>query len=233
MTPAKIVGNDSKLCVVDAQWHDQAQWLIDRNIDSTFMDKDLLYTLKVSHAHWNIHWDKTMVDIAFLQQRGCTLDEEAYSSLIVTWKQIHGSKKVNLNKPNDEFFADVVTRIFDHESLHSLVAFNGTPMNERIRPDLTRAWCDIELFNALSAEEKAQTALEEILVVAIERGKLTTASKLSDLLKAVKRSHFLLCTTMATGWFARYLIENHFNLIITRRAQWMSKLTTVLKSLPN
>lgn len=37
------------------------------------MTADELYTLKVSHAIYDIHWQKTMSDIRFLQIRGCKL----------------------------------------------------------------------------------------------------------------------------------------------------------------
>ena len=232
LTPAKISGNHSSTCVVDAVWHDEAQWLIDINVDQVFLDADLLYTLKVSHAQWDIHWEKTMSDIMFLKHKGCRLDKVAHARLVPLWEKIHGAKLVNLNKPNDEFFVDAVGRKYDHDLIHRLVAFNESPMHERIRPKSDSAWCDVNLFEALSADEKAQTALEEIMAVAIERGRLTSNSLLSDKLRFINRAYFLLCTSMTKGWFALYLIENSFNLLVTRRKQWMTKLNTALSNLP-
>ena len=68
LTEATISGNNSHICVVDSQWHDAAQELIDASRDKVFLDADLLFTLKVSHAEWDVKWKKTMFDIQFLQQ---------------------------------------------------------------------------------------------------------------------------------------------------------------------
>ena len=35
------------------------------------MTPDEIYTVKVSHAIYDIHWKKTMSDIRFLQMKGC------------------------------------------------------------------------------------------------------------------------------------------------------------------
>ena len=37
------------------------------------MTADEIYTIKVSHAIYDIHWQKTMADIRFLQTKGCKL----------------------------------------------------------------------------------------------------------------------------------------------------------------
>src|SRR5687767_7556534 len=38
------------------------------------MTADEIYTVKVSHAIYDIHWPKTMSDIRFLQLKGCKID---------------------------------------------------------------------------------------------------------------------------------------------------------------
>lgn len=230
--PAKVSGNDSKVCIVDSQWHEVAEYLISENSDPVFMDPNLLYTLKVSHAHWDIKWDKTMSDILFLQVHGCTIHEEAYKRLLPIWAKTHGEKRANLKRSNEEFFKDGVRRDFDHDKLHELMAFNGRPMHERIRPDLKSVWCSELMFNELTREEQVCTALEELLVIAIERGHLTVRARNSEKLMAVSRAYRLLCTSMTSGWFARFLITNRFEFFNTRREQWMTQLNTALQNLP-
>ena len=92
LTPVKISGNNSKVCVVDSQWHDAAQLLIDASKDSVFLDPNLLYTLKISHAHWNVKWAKTISDISFMKKKGCILNMEIYKELFKIWTNVHGKK---------------------------------------------------------------------------------------------------------------------------------------------
>jgi hypothetical protein len=231
LTPAKIKTSDSQICFVDAQWHDAASYLISVNNDEVFADPDILYTLKVSHAAWDIKWDKTMYDISFLQSKGCKLMPELYDKLYAVWIEVHGKKRVNMNKPMTEFFNDAVKREYNHEHLHELVAFNDRPMHGKLRPDLGNAWCSKDKFFQLTQEEQAQTALEEIMATAIERSKLKSADQNSTKFFGMTKAHFKLCTSMTKGWFALYLIENRNNLLFKRREQWQTKLNQALTKL--
>lgn len=231
LTPAKITGNDSKLCVVDTSWHDAAQSMIDASTNKVFADPDILYTLKLSHAHWDIKWGKTMFDLEFLKNKGCSINFELYQKLFKVWSEVHGPKRVNLNKPMTEFFKDSVQRKYDHEELHFKVAFYDRPMHERLRPNHGTAWCSEEQFKMLSEEDQIRTALEEMMVVAIERKKLTAESKNSEVLMAMSYSYKQLCTSMTTGWFARFLILNRTNLLFNWREQWKTKIKTVVQAL--
>lgn len=231
LTPAKIVGNESKVCVVDCQWHDLAERIIEMNCDPVFADPNILFTLKVSHSHWDIHFDKTLFDIKFLQDKKCNLYPALYHDLVKMWEKIHGEKKAYLDVTVDEFFSETVKREYDHDFLHECVAFNGRPMHEFIRPDLTKAWCSEEMFSVLSNEHQAQTALEEIIVTAIERSGLSMNSSKIDRIRALKKAHRLLCTSMTKGWFARYLILNHFDLLYTRKEQCLNQIAVALSKL--
>lgn len=135
LTPAKICAGDSQVCFVETSWNEAAELVLDTNFDSTFLDADLLYTLKVSHAEWDIKWDKTMSDIEFMRRKGCKLVTPVYRALFEAWKGEHGRKKVNMTKPMSTFFNDAVKREHDHEMLHELVAFYERPLHERLRPD--------------------------------------------------------------------------------------------------
>ncbi len=231
LTPAKISGNSALVCVVDAQWHELADEIIKNNSDPTFATPNLLYTLKVSHAHWDIHFDKTLYDIKFLQDRGCELDVPLYHKLVKVWEKVHGEKLVNMNQRADTFWTDAVVRKYNHDHLHELVKFNDTPMHNLIRPKLDNTWCSEEMFNSLSEEQKACTCLEEMLVIAIERFNLTIKSSKIDRLKAIKKAHKKLCVSMTKGWFARYLIVNHFDLLIGRKTQSLQQLASALEKL--
>lgn len=231
LTPAKITGSHSKHCIVDAQWHDAAEAIIASSTDPVFADPNVLLTLKVSHAYWDIHWDKTIFDVWFLQQRDAQILNGLHDILVPVWTKIHGEKKVNMAKTMDQFFNDGVQRVHDHEKLHELVALHGRPLHERIRPNPTTAWVSRELFFDLPMELRLHAALEEIMATAIERARLNKAAKNSDIMAAVKRAHFLLCTSMTKGWFARFLVEHSFELRHELRPMYMNKIRRALEAL--
>lgn len=232
LTTAKITGNNSEVCVVDASWHNAAQDLIDASTDPVFLDPDLLFTLKVSHAEWDVKWDKTMFDIAFLKSKGCKLNMPLLMKLHKVWTEVHGKKHVNMAQPMETFFKDAVKRDYDHEYLHELVAFHSRPLHERLRPDVGTAWCSESLFMQLDIEERYECALEEMMATAIERSRLTSKSKKSELYIGMSKAHKQLCTSMTTGWFARFLILNRNELLHERKDKWLTSIKKALNSLP-
>ncbi|WP_407304122.1 hypothetical protein [Acinetobacter sp.] len=233
LTPIQFRGSNSNICVIDTQWHEVAQELIDANKDPVFLDPDLLFTLKVSHAEWDIKWEKTMHDIFFLKTKGCELNVDLAKKLHKVWERVHGKKKVNLTQSMETFFNDGVKREYDHEKLHELVAFYERPIHEMLRPDVGTAWCSEARFNELSYGLQLETAWEEMMAVAIERGRLTAKSKNSEISIAMHRAHKQLCTSMTTGWFARFLILNQIELLHKGKPKWKTQLTKALNTLQN
>lgn len=216
---------------IDAQCHPLAELIIDSSIDKTYADPNLLYTLKVSHAYWNIHWAKTMADIYEFQKRGCFLDQELHDALVKMWMGIHGNKKVNLNQTKDTFWDDGVRRKYDHEYLHELIAFHGRPLHESLHVDGHQIMMDRNKFFSLPFNLQCDAALEEILTIAVERKNLSVKSKKSERLHAFSKAHFILCTSAAKGWFAQFLVENHFHLKYVLRDRWYSQLDKALQLL--
>jgi hypothetical protein len=225
LTPTEINGNPT----VDVQWYEMATEVIAASKDEVFADPDLLYTLKVSHAYWDIHWDKTLYDIWQLQKRGAVLNQELHDKLVKTWTKIHGPKKVNLNQPKELFWKDAVRRQHDHEWLHTQVAFGEYPMHLDLHTDGSAVMMDRAKFFALSLDDQRKVAMEEILTIAIERADLGVQSTRIERLSAVKRAHKILCTSAAKGWFAQFLVEQAPTLIGSR--WWLPHLDLVLLTL--
>lgn len=224
LTPLTITSSKPSELLVDCDWHDAASYMLAINEDRTFLDADSLFTLKVSHANWNIKWEKTMGHIHFMQMMGCKLNLELYDKLIPVWNQVHGKKQVNLNQPLDQFFDDYVDRKFNHEELHRKVMFNDRPMHEMIRKDLSNAFVSRDMFYELSREQQLETMMEEMLVIAIERFNLLDAKKKSEKYISASKALKQLITSMTTGWFSRELILSHFEILDIRREKWMTKL---------
>lgn len=224
-TPFKLKG-------VDAQCHELAEYIIDRSADPAFADPIILYTLKVSHAYWDIHWDKTMYDIWQFQQRGwAILDQDLHDRLVQLWTKIHGPKKVNLGQSKDTFWHDAVKRRYNHEWLHERVKFYGRALHENLHPDHSDVLIDHQKFLNLSEFHQLQLAMEEVLTIAIERADLGIQSSKSDRLRAVKYAHKKLCTSMAKGWFAQFCVENA-HLLVGDRSYWFDHFNAVINNLP-
>lgn len=207
-TPITLTSSHPSAFGIEAHHGDLFTKIIEMNVSNTFVDPDILYTIKMSHAQWDIKWDKTIHDVIFFQRVGCKLNKELYDELVDHWMTVHGSKRVNLNMGNDEFFADAVKRSIPHDRLHELVAFYEEPMHTLIRHDLSSAKPDKALWDELSWLDKMYTAIEEICVVAIERGRLTHNSKKHEILIACRKAYKSLVTTMTKGWFCDFLLEN-------------------------
>lgn len=222
---------DMKVPGADAKSHRLVPLLIERSTNKTYADPTILYTLKVSHAYWDIHWDKTMYDIWQFQKRGCLLDDELHDRLVEMWTEVHGAKKVNMRQGVDTFWEDAVKRTHDHERLHEKVAFHGRPLHERVRKDPASVWVDQHLFNELPLHLKEDLVLEELLVTAIERFNLTAASTRVDVLRAVKNAHFKLVTSMTKGWFAKFVVLSSCELLYWQRERWYNHLDQVLPTL--
>lgn len=204
-------------------WVDALQYVLDNNKDDHYVDPDFLYTIKVSHAAWNINFEKHMKDIMFLKQKGCVLDKVLYEALYKEWEALHGKKKVKMNQMNDDFFTDAVKREFDHDWLHEFLAFGERPMHERIRKSLESPLPSKELWDKLTYQEQLQCASEEIFVVATERYLDGNPKKYKV---AKGKSMKNLITSMTKGWFNLFLIENFGELYYNdeMNQHWLNKL---------
>lgn len=197
---------------IEFYWVDGFRFILDCNTHDTYVNPDFLYTIKVSHAAWDIKWDKTMFDIILLKHLGCKLNEKLYQLLYQSWECRHGHKKIKVAGNAKDFFNSNVSRKIDHEQVHELVKFYERPMHERIREDLNDVKCSKELWTKLDDDDKIKTALEETYVFALERYGHTSPTVAFN--KALKH----LITQSTKGWFNLFLIEN-FNIIIKHDKQ--------------
>ena len=169
------------------------------------MTKDELYTLKVSHAIYDIHWQKTMSDIRFFQLRGCKVVPEFLAELRKHWEIIHLNKRCDFDKEEKMFFKDNVHREIPHDDLHKI--FNQTPsytlVVEGVKPSK-------EKFDKLFTSDKNNICWEEAWVIAVERfyNKLPYRT-------AYNKSQQILVTRLHPIWLADYIIENWSNTFWT------------------
>lgn len=174
-----------------------------------FIELDDLYTLKVSHSHWDVHWQKTMADICWLKSKGCVLRKELYDILYVYWSEINGNKDfLSLNKSKQEFFTDGVTYHYDHDYLHELVAYPNKPVYKECLKDGEEVRIDKTKFFSMSKEKQLTMFLEEIRVIAVERWMIPNNFDYmytKAYLQALKKT----ITNLTKGWASLFIVENY------------------------
>jgi hypothetical protein len=194
--------------VNDVFWHPAFEdTRLDRNGFATLNE---LYTIKVSHAYWelkNNSWDKHLFDILMLRSKGAKLIPELHKLLYPIWVEKHGTKKMTLAKSSGMFFADAVTRIYDHDSIHRSVARRDHALyeeflapGETVNMDMVKVWASehskiVEMFR------------EEIAATALERWLIPTDYKFSPGL-AWKLGLKKTITSLTKGRSALFLVEN-------------------------
>lgn len=205
-----MIGPDVMPEGTDIHWHPDLQALVDTNPGGV-ASPDVLYTLKISHSFWDVHWEKTMFDIIFFQSKGCKLDYELYQKLYKVWEELHGKKKVNLEATPEEFFNGNIHRIYVHDSIHHSVAYHNRPLFEAILRDDSDVAVDKSKFDALSISDKMNLVREEVYATALERQLIPSdynGSPRAAYAQAIKA----LVTRMSKGWFPLFIIENWIEL---------------------
>lgn len=194
---------------IDSIWHDG----LERFLRGGWATVEQLYTIKISHAFWDIHgtWDKHMGDILFLQSKGAGFDRDLYDFLFPIHKEMHGRKITNLNQSKDAFFKDAVVRKYDHDSLHDSVAYGDEPMYTRILKDGSDVMVDNDKFWAMSLDDKYKTIREEVYATALERYVVPSEYRISPRRAyhmAMKKS----ITSLFKGEWALFIVQNYTQL---------------------
>ena len=163
------------------------------------MTADEMYTVKVSHAIYDIHWKKTMSDIRFLQIKGCKVIPDLLNQLREYWIEIHGEqKRTDFEVLPGKFFEDRLKRKFDHDDLHKMINPNPTFL-KIIDVGVTPK---PEKFALLTQDEKKELMFEEAFVISIERF-LNQPDKI-----AYNKAQQNLVTRLHPIWLADFVIEN-------------------------
>lgn len=192
----------------DSFWHKALEGsVLDRDGYATL---DELYTIKVSHAYWDLKngsWSKHITDIIFMQKAGAKLDMDLHKLLYDIWVEVHGAKKMNLAQAAGNFFDDAVNRIYVHDSIHESVAYGDRPLYELLLKDGESVDMDPKKMWALDHETLVKLFREEIAATALERWMIPTKYKFSPgraYALALKKT----VTSLTKGKSARFLVTN-------------------------
>lgn len=131
-----------------------------------------LYTLKVSHAFWEIgdSWNKHMNDVLFYQGKEVKFNRELYDIVFPIWKELHGRKITSLKANSKDFFKDAVPRVYDHDSIHASIAYYDKPLYESILVPGEEVMVDSsKFFEGMDWDTQIKLVREEVYTTALER----------------------------------------------------------------
>ena len=200
------------------EWHDPNH-LNNKDMIFIFETGDRVinpYNLAImyrSHLHrdwnWDAHITKYHKFILPLLKSDLHLSDPILLERIKLTKEAYPQGNPKLNQTNEMFFDDPVVKVYDHDFLHELYAYEDRPMFEKLkRPeqfDLAR--CNKDLWDKLSQTQKLQCVAEETYVIATERFMVP-----NDWSYPTKKSYYYalkkVCTTLTSGWFRDFAIDN-------------------------
>ena len=131
------------------------------------MTADEIYTVKASHAIYDINWKKTMSDIRFLQMKGCKIVPSFFAELREYWTQVHGEqKRTDFEVDPGRFFEDRVRRKISHDEAHEML--NPSPTYKKFVPE-GGVSPSPEMFFGLPEQDQIDALFEEAFVIGIER----------------------------------------------------------------
>lgn len=193
---------------------------------SRVMTSDELYTLKVSHAIYDIHWKKTMSDIRFMKMKGCKIDYEFFNQLCDYWCKVHTDKKYARfdfnNIPDGALFNDNVIRKFSHDDLHQMIS--KQPLYKKfVVNDIPSK----DLFMKLPYHEQLSACFEETYVIALER--YSNLGVYASFIEATRS----LVTRMHPVWLAQWTIENWDMLYNASLGEKFNKFKTLINEVKN
>lgn len=164
--------------------------------------RNLSFQKHITHYHKQLApyrtWD--YLDMGFLETR-----------IALTKKQFPQGNP-NLMQSKEDFFDDAVTKVYDHDYLHELVAYYDKPLYTRLLRDTSLAWCEQGKWVTLTDKDKALCVAEEVQVIAIERFMIPNNWQYPYKLAYMKALE-KVCTTLCSGWFRDYAID-HYPVIL-------------------
>jgi hypothetical protein len=176
---------------------------------------EVLYSLKRSHRFLPRAWEKHISDYHFLRMLMNGVDKMPEVTKI---KQAETKLKTpSLDKSKADFFKDNVSNhVFEHDQIHEVMAHRELPMFEYIKIDPNKVACSKEKFYALTQEQRIQCVLEEAYVIALERAiipMLYEGKKFADADKALEWAIMRICTTLCSGWFRDFAVDNYYEIL--------------------
>lgn len=189
-----------------------------------YMDAHGLYSLKKSHVHIPMKFDKHIKDYCLLHE--IVKGKDKYPD-ITKMNNDDIKKRIgkrfnspSLNKSVEEFFAQSegkVKSFFVHDRIHEIMAHYDRPLYEKMQHDLNMAKCEKDLWEKFSRQDKMRCVLEEAYVIALERKIIPVMyggeTPYFSPKKALEWAMMRVCTTLTGGWFRKFATDNYLDII--------------------
>lgn len=162
--------------------------------------RDLSFQKHITHYHRH--------KLASFRNRFTIVDANLLDKRTAATRKEFPQGNPNLYQTVEGFFDDAVTKKYNHDYLHELVAYQSKPMYTKLQHNPKLAWCEKVLWDKLSYVEQLQCVAEETYVIAIERFLVPNNWDYSYK-RAYLRSLDKVCTTLCSGWFRDFAIDNY------------------------
>ena len=178
--------------------------------DSGVATLDDLMTIKLSHLPYDILWHKHQSDYLFFKRNGAKINHDLYELLKPHWRELFGNKPfLSLYRTKDQFFDDYVSKPYEHDWLHELVAYPDAPVYTRCLKDGEQVAIDKAKFFELPFDKRVKMFREEVTVIAIERWMVNPKCRGTIRYPtAYGRAVHKTITALTKGWASEFMCEN-------------------------
>lgn len=194
---------------------------------------DTLYMLKMSHRYRkdSPHFLKTMRDIHLMREMGAKIRPEHEEWYKWRQKETYQNSLPKLNQSKKEFF-DNSTSIYtlDHDSIHEAVKHLERPAYEYFKPDAAEVMTSQHMFLDCARHVQLYAALEEVMVLSIERS-IHPFNLVGEKRRwAFDMAHMKLSTSISSGWFREFVWENYDEVQSMYSEEYIDKFYAALKA---
>jgi hypothetical protein len=193
----------------------------DANNEMKYASPEVLFSLKKSHIHFPVKFQKHISDYCLLYDhfKG---DDMLYAITEINFKETEKRlgklRTPSLNKSTKNFFGQsekFFKSYFVHDDIHRMMSHYQHPLYENMQKDNSSARCEKNMWEKFTFEDKCKCVLEEAMVIALERkiipmifggGEFFTADE------ALKWSLMRVCTTLCSGWFRQFATDNYMRI---------------------
>lgn len=159
-----------------------------------------LAIIKRSHLWRSLGFDKHITMYSRHLRDYFNADSAVYKHRLELTKKAFPQPHPKLNVTVEKFFDDYVTKKYDHDWLHTLVAHEDKPVYRMMQRDTTKAWCERDMWEQLTQMRQINCVSEEAYVIALERFLVPNNWNYSPKV-AYHKALNKICTTLCSGWF--------------------------------
>ncbi len=183
---------------------------------------DVVLMLKLSHRFLknSPHFLKTMRDIQILRGLDFKVDGDLQYILHLRELETYWYEHPDLNRSKEEFFVDEY--LFDHDSLHEVVALDIVPAYTKFQTSGAEVNCDMDLFLELPLHIQLEAVYEESAVLALERSFIPHGK---DEQWAFEMALGKVCTSITSGRFRSFAWE-HYDKVLEMKQNVKVPYTT-------